>query len=104
MSDIFAHLLLYSPWEPEDGVLACAACRLGVALEAATQQRRRRIDAFAGPGGELARIDELRKSSAEELLRKLVEAGCLLARHTQKISQDSILLVISLRMSWSSSC
>ncbi|CAE7487991.1 Zc3h6 [Symbiodinium pilosum] len=44
------------------------------ALEAATQLRRQRIQAFSGPSGELARIDDLRKSSAEELLKKLVEA------------------------------
>ena len=42
--------------------------------QAATQLRRQRIQAFSGPSGELARIDDLRKSSAEELLKKLVEA------------------------------
>ena len=42
--------------------------------EAATLQRRQRIEAFAGPSGELARIDSLRKSSVEELLKTLVEA------------------------------
>jgi len=44
------------------------------ALEAATLLRRRRIEEFAGPSGELARIDDLRKSSVEELLKTLVEA------------------------------
>ncbi|CAK8993853.1 unnamed protein product [Durusdinium trenchii] len=44
------------------------------AVEASTESRKQRISAFAGADGELARIDGLRKSKMEELLKTLVEA------------------------------
>eukprot|EP00435_Cladocopium_sp_Y103_P048711 s1539_g14.t1 len=44
------------------------------AVEASTLTRKKRIEAFAGAEGELARIDQLRKSKMEELLKSLVEA------------------------------
>lgn len=50
------------------------------AVEASTESRKRRVEAFAGPEGELARIDELRKSKMELLLKQLVD-GLTAAAH-----------------------
>ena len=63
---------------PRESFVLGGGSRAPLFLEAATLLRRRRIEEFAGPSGELARIDDLRKSSVEELLKTLVEA----ARHT----------------------
>jgi hypothetical protein len=43
-------------------------------LEEQITLRRQRLEAFAGEGGELARLDALRKVRSEELLKVLVEA------------------------------
>mmetsp|Transcript_61884 Transcript_61884/g.109955 ORF Transcript_61884/g.109955 Transcript_61884/m.109955 type:complete len:1538 (-) Transcript_61884:220-4833(-) len=44
-----------------------------VRLEAETKERKRRVLAFAGEDGELARIDDARKLRTEELLKVLVD-------------------------------